>query len=80
MHKAHIQPYNQFSERIFYPYCLKKFTLILSREKSTAMCNSLLLSQFLRLLKSSYHKALSHVDSWIGDILSDLLPDFGLYN
>ena len=46
----------------------------------TAMCNSLLLSQFLRLLKSSYHKALSHVDSWIGDILSDLLPDFGLYN
>ena len=41
------------------------------------MCNSLLLSQLLRLLKSSYTKALLHVDSWIGDSLVDLLPAFG---
>ena len=40
----------------------------------------LLLSQFLRLLKSSYHKALRHLDSWIGDSLSDLVPSFGLCN
>ena len=46
----------------------------------TVMCNSLLLIQFLRLLKSSYHKALRHVDSWIGDSLSDLVPSFGLCN
>ena len=41
------------------------------------MCNSLLTSQFLRLLKSSHLKAQAHVNSWIGDTLSDLMPNFG---
>ena len=41
------------------------------------MCNSLLTTQFLRLLKSSHLKAQAHVDSWIGDTLSDLMPNFG---
>ena len=38
------------------------------------MCSSLLLSQFLRLLKSSDEKTIAHVDYWIGDTLTDLLP------
>ena len=42
-----------------------------------SMCNSLLTSQFLRLLKSSDSKAKMHVNSWIGDSLSDLVPWFG---
>ena len=42
-----------------------------------SMCNSLLTSQFLRLLKSSDFKAKMHVNSWIGDSLSDLVPWFG---
>ena len=42
-----------------------------------SMCNSLLTSQFLRLLKSSDSKAKMHVNSWIGDSLCDLVPWFG---
>ena len=38
------------------------------------MCNSLLASQFLRLLKSSDIKAVAHVSYWIGESLCDLLP------
>ena len=38
------------------------------------MCNSLLLSQFLRLLKSTDKKALSHIAYWIRDTVYDLLP------
>ena len=38
------------------------------------MCNSLLLSQFLRLLKSTDKKALSHIAYWIRDTVCDLLP------
>ena len=37
------------------------------------MAKSLLLSQFLRLLKGVYSKAVSHVIYWIGDSLADLL-------
>ena len=46
-----------------------------------SMCNSLLASQFLRLLKSSDKKTLDHVSYWIGDSLCDLLPgtDSGLH-
>ena len=39
-----------------------------------SMCSSLLLSQFLRLLKSSDLNTIAHVDYWIGDTLTDLLP------
>ena len=38
------------------------------------MSNSLLISQFLRLLKSSDDRSVAHVSYWIGDTLSDLLP------
>ena len=38
------------------------------------MCQSLMLSQFLRLLKSSDVKTVAHIDYWIGDTLTDLLP------
>ena len=44
----------------------------------SAMCNSLLTSQFLRLLKSSDAKSVKHVVYWIGDSLVDLLPDMTL--
>ena len=37
------------------------------------MCDSLLLSQFLRLLKSSDIKSVSHVAFWICDTISDLV-------
>ena len=40
----------------------------------TSMCNSLLLSQFLRLLKSECRKTLNHIRYWIGDFLADILP------
>lgn len=43
-----------------------------------SMCNSLLLSQFLRLLKSSDVKALSHVAYWIGDTICELRDDLKL--
>ena len=43
----------------------------------TSMAKSLLLSQFLRLLKGVYSKAVSHVGYWIGDSLADLLPNVG---
>ena len=39
-----------------------------------SMCKSLLLSQFLRLLKGDYCKSVSHVGYWLGDMLEDLLP------
>ena len=39
------------------------------------MCKSLLLSQFLRLLKSSHYNSVYHVAFWIGDSLVDLRPD-----
>ena len=39
-----------------------------------SMCSSLLLSQFLRLLKSSDGKTIAHIDYWIGDTLTDLVP------
>ena len=39
-----------------------------------SMCNSMLLSQLLRLMKSSYAKSVSHIGYWIGDSLGDLLP------
>ena len=39
-----------------------------------SMCSSLLLSQFLRLLKSSDSKSIAHIDYWIGDTLTDILP------
>ena len=39
-----------------------------------SMCNSLLLSQFLRLLKSECRKTLNHIRYWIGDFLADILP------
>ena len=39
-----------------------------------SMCKSLLLSQFLRLLKSPDEKSIAHVGYWIGDTLGDLLP------
>ena len=42
-----------------------------------SMCKSLLLSQFLRLLKSGDGKTVAHVGFWIGDMLDDLLP--GIY-
>ena len=38
------------------------------------MCNSLLLSQFLRLLKSNDTKSIAHVSFWIGESLTDFLP------
>ena len=38
------------------------------------LCNSLLLSQFLRLLKSNDTKSIGHVSFWIGDSLTDFLP------
>ena len=38
-----------------------------------SMCNSLRLTQFLRLLKSSDSKSIAHIDYWIGDSVSDLL-------
>ena len=38
------------------------------------MCNSLLLSQFLRLLRSADSKAIAHVVYWIGDSMCYLLP------
>ena len=38
-----------------------------------SMCSSLLLSQFLRLLKCSDSKTIAHIDFWIGDTLTDLL-------
>ena len=40
-----------------------------------AMCKSLLLSQLLRLLKSSDSKTIAHIAYWIGDTLVDLDPD-----
>lgn len=43
----------------------------------TSMAKSLLLSQFLRLLKGVYSKAVSHVGYWIGDSLADLLANVG---
>ena len=39
-----------------------------------SMCKSLLLSQFLRLMKCSYPKSIAHVAYWLGDTLDDLLP------
>ena len=39
-----------------------------------SMCHSIMLSQFLRLLKSDYNKSLNHIGYWIGDFLDDLLP------
>ena len=39
-----------------------------------SMCKSLLLSQFLRLLKSRDSKSVSHIGFWIGDTLGDLVP------
>ena len=39
-----------------------------------SMCKSLLLSQLLRLLKSSDTKTIDHVAYWIGDSFQDLLP------
>ena len=39
-----------------------------------SMCSSLLLSQFLRLLKNSDLKTIAHVNYWIGDPLADFLP------
>ena len=52
-----------------------------SREKGglgllciSSMCKSLLLTQFLRLLKSEDPKTMSHVSYWIGDTLGDLVP------
>ena len=38
-----------------------------------SMCSSLLLSQLLRLLKSSDSKTKAHVLYWIGDSLTDFL-------
>ena len=38
-----------------------------------SMCDSLLLSQFLRLLKSSDLKSIAHVGYWIGESLGDLI-------
>ena len=45
------------------------------------MSNSLLLSQFLRLLRSSDAKSVAHVAYWIGDSIGDLLSgvDDGLH-
>ena len=43
-----------------------------------SMCKSLMLSQFLRLLKSSDAKTIAHVDYWIGDTLTDLLPSLDM--
>ena len=39
-----------------------------------SMCNSLLLSQLFRLLKSSDDRAISHIGFWIGYLLADFLP------
>ena len=39
-----------------------------------SMCNSLLLSQFLRLLRSADDKYVSHILYWLGDSLTDILP------
>ena len=59
-----------------------------SREKGglgmvcvSSMFNSLLLSQFLRLLKSADTKYVSHILYWLGDTLQDILPgtDNGLH-
>ena len=38
-----------------------------------SMCKSLLLSQFLRLLKSGDRKSLQHVGYWVGELLGDLV-------
>ena len=38
------------------------------------MCKSLLLSQFLRLLKSDDEKTMTHIGFWMGDLLADLMP------
>ena len=38
------------------------------------MCRSLLLSQFLRLLKGEYCKSIKHVGFWIGGFVTELLP------
>ena len=40
----------------------------------SSMCNSLLASQFLRLLKSSDEKSVAHIAYWIGDSLHEFLP------
>ena len=42
-----------------------------------AMCNSLMLSQLLRLLKSGDSKTLGHVGYWIGELLSDVVVGLG---
>ena len=39
-----------------------------------SMCNSLLLTQLFRMLKSSDMKSISHVTHWIGNSISDFLP------
>ena len=36
------------------------------------MCNSLLLTQFIGLFKSTNFKSIYHADYWIGDVLTDL--------
>ena len=36
------------------------------------MCNSLLFTQFIRLLKSTDSKSIFNADYWIGDVLTDL--------
>ena len=46
----------------------------------SSMCNSLLLSQFLRLLKCECQKTLNHIRYWIGDFLSDILPGIDVGN
>ena len=43
-----------------------------------SMAQSLLLSQFLRLLKSEDSKSVSHVGYWIGELLGDFLPGIEL--
>ena len=41
-----------------------------------SMCNSLLLSQLLRLLRSGDGKSMGHVGFWIGGLLGDLVLGF----
>ena len=43
-----------------------------------SMADSLLLTQFLRLMKSSYTKSILHISFWLGDFLEEFTPGAGL--
>ena len=43
----------------------------------SSMCDALLTSQVVRLLRSGDSKSIGHMDFWVGELLDDLIPGMG---